>query len=143
MLLYAHKHDHSSFTSSFVFLKKCFTKKNDLCSFNGTNIGRIEHKMGCHGSPTCEINFESSKVCLCTLCPFFCKYIFLVCTLIDHFIDYLIKIASFKRIVRTFERVLSFVSIANIKKCIEMICDRCQFVIHNDYRNVTSRYVAQ
>lgn len=30
-------------------------------SYNNTNIGRIEHKMGCHGSPTCEINFENSK----------------------------------------------------------------------------------
>ena len=29
-------------------------------SFNGTNIGRIEDKMGCHGSSTCEINFDES-----------------------------------------------------------------------------------
>jgi len=27
---------------------------------NGATIGRIEEKMGCHGSPTCEINFEDS-----------------------------------------------------------------------------------
>jgi len=29
--------------------------------FNGVNIGRIEHKMGCHGSATCEINFEDAE----------------------------------------------------------------------------------
>ena len=29
--------------------------------FNGVNIGRIENKMGCHGSSTCEINFEESE----------------------------------------------------------------------------------
>lgn len=29
--------------------------------FNGVNIGRIEDKMGCHGSPTCEINFEEAE----------------------------------------------------------------------------------
>ncbi|KAH8080445.1 oxidoreductase [Aureococcus anophagefferens] len=28
--------------------------------FNKTNIGRIEDKMGCHGSSTCEINFDES-----------------------------------------------------------------------------------
>jgi alkylation response protein AidB-like acyl-CoA dehydrogenase len=28
---------------------------------NGATIGRIEHKMGCHGSPTCEINFENAE----------------------------------------------------------------------------------
>ena len=25
------------------------------------NIGRIEDKMGCHGSPTCEINFDAAE----------------------------------------------------------------------------------
>jgi len=29
--------------------------------YNGASIGRIEDKMGCHGSPTCEINFENSE----------------------------------------------------------------------------------
>lgn len=29
--------------------------------FNGVNIGRIEDKMGCHGSSTCEINFEDAE----------------------------------------------------------------------------------
>lgn len=29
--------------------------------FNNVNIGRIEHKMGCHGSSTCEINFEAAR----------------------------------------------------------------------------------
>lgn len=28
---------------------------------NGVNVGRIEDKMGCHGSPTCEINFEEAE----------------------------------------------------------------------------------
>jgi alkylation response protein AidB-like acyl-CoA dehydrogenase len=28
---------------------------------NGATIGRIEDKMGCHGSPTCEINFEGTR----------------------------------------------------------------------------------
>jgi alkylation response protein AidB-like acyl-CoA dehydrogenase len=30
-------------------------------ALNGATIGRIEHKMGCHGSPTCEINFENAE----------------------------------------------------------------------------------
>jgi len=29
--------------------------------FNNTNITRIEDKMGCHGSPTCEIQFEGAE----------------------------------------------------------------------------------
>jgi len=29
--------------------------------FNNVNIGRIEDKMGCHGSPTCEINFDAAE----------------------------------------------------------------------------------
>lgn len=28
---------------------------------NGVSIGRIEEKMGCHGSPTCEINFDNAE----------------------------------------------------------------------------------
>lgn len=27
---------------------------------NGATVGRIEHKMGCHGSSTCELNFDRS-----------------------------------------------------------------------------------
>jgi len=27
---------------------------------NGATVGRIEHKMGCHGSSTCELNFDGS-----------------------------------------------------------------------------------
>ncbi len=30
--------------------------------YNGVNIGRIESKMGCHGSATCEINFEDVRL---------------------------------------------------------------------------------
>ena len=33
----------------------------ELGEYNNTNIGRIEEKMGCHGSPTCEINFDNSR----------------------------------------------------------------------------------
>ena len=33
----------------------------DPANYNNTNIGRIEDKMGCHGSPTCEINFDNAK----------------------------------------------------------------------------------
>jgi alkylation response protein AidB-like acyl-CoA dehydrogenase len=29
--------------------------------YNQTNIGRIESKMGCHGSSTCEINFDEAE----------------------------------------------------------------------------------
>ena len=35
--------------------------KYDDGTFNGCKIGRIEEKMGCHGSPTCEINFDEAK----------------------------------------------------------------------------------
>lgn len=35
--------------------------KYDEGTFNGCKIGRIEEKMGCHGSPTCEINFDEAK----------------------------------------------------------------------------------
>lgn len=34
---------------------------NISSEFNGANIGRIEDKMGCHGSSTCEINFEDAE----------------------------------------------------------------------------------
>ena len=32
-----------------------------LGDLNGAKIGRIEDKMGCHGSSTCEINFENAE----------------------------------------------------------------------------------
>lgn len=28
---------------------------------NGVTVGRLEEKMGCHGSPTCEMNFEEAE----------------------------------------------------------------------------------
>ena len=28
---------------------------------NGVTVGRIEDKMGCHGSPTCELNFDEAE----------------------------------------------------------------------------------
>jgi alkylation response protein AidB-like acyl-CoA dehydrogenase len=30
-------------------------------SLNGVTTSRIEHKMGCHGSPTCQLEFENAK----------------------------------------------------------------------------------
>ena len=30
-------------------------------TLNGVTTGRIEHKMGCHGSSTCELNFERAE----------------------------------------------------------------------------------
>lgn len=33
---------------------------SELGELNGLGIGRIEDKMGCHGSPTCEINFDGA-----------------------------------------------------------------------------------
>ena len=29
--------------------------------FNRVNVDRIEDKMGCHGSPTCQMNFDGSQ----------------------------------------------------------------------------------
>lgn len=34
---------------------------NTTTTFNSSNIGRLEDKMGCHGSPTCEINFDNAE----------------------------------------------------------------------------------
>jgi len=34
---------------------------NPVKEHNGVNIGRIENKMGCHGSSTCEINFDEAE----------------------------------------------------------------------------------
>eukprot|EP00039_Didymoeca_costata_P024891 m.11818 g.11818 ORF g.11818 m.11818 type:complete len:660 (-) comp4528_c0_seq2:910-2889(-) len=48
--------------SLFLVPKFLRDKKGNLSKkVNGVNIGRIEDKMGCHGSPTCEINFEEAE----------------------------------------------------------------------------------
>lgn len=47
-----------------LFLVPKYKVLNDdleLGEHNKVNIGRIENKMGCHGSPTCEINFEGAE----------------------------------------------------------------------------------
>jgi len=47
--------------SLFLVPKKKVNADGSLGEMNGANIGRIEDKMGCHGSSTCEINFEASE----------------------------------------------------------------------------------
>lgn len=48
--------------SLFLVPKHKVSDSGDIdAEFNGANIGRIEDKMGCHGSSTCEINFEDAE----------------------------------------------------------------------------------
>jgi alkylation response protein AidB-like acyl-CoA dehydrogenase len=48
--------------SLFLVPKHKVSDSGDISEeFNGANIGRIEDKMGCHGSSTCEINFEDAE----------------------------------------------------------------------------------
>lgn len=48
--------------SLFLVPKHKVSDTGEISSeFNGVNIGRIEDKMGCHGSSTCEINFEDAE----------------------------------------------------------------------------------
>ena len=47
--------------SLFLVPKHLVGDDGAVGDFNGTNIGRIEDKMGCHGSSTCEINFDESQ----------------------------------------------------------------------------------
>ncbi|KAH8071998.1 oxidoreductase [Aureococcus anophagefferens] len=46
--------------SLFLVPKHLVGDDGAVGDFNKTNIGRIEDKMGCHGSSTCEINFDES-----------------------------------------------------------------------------------
>jgi alkylation response protein AidB-like acyl-CoA dehydrogenase len=46
--------------SLFLVSKKIINDDGSLGDYNGVNIGRIEDKMGCHGSSTCEINFDNA-----------------------------------------------------------------------------------
>ena len=46
--------------SLFSVPKRVVNEDGSLGDLNGANIGRIENKMGCHGSSTCEINFEDA-----------------------------------------------------------------------------------
>lgn len=47
--------------SLFAVPKRKVNADGSLGDYNGVNIGRIEDKMGCHGSSTCEINFEDAE----------------------------------------------------------------------------------
>lgn len=46
--------------SLFAVPKRKVADDGTVGDLNGAKIGRIEDKMGCHGSPTCEINFENA-----------------------------------------------------------------------------------
>jgi alkylation response protein AidB-like acyl-CoA dehydrogenase len=43
-----------------LFLVPKYTNKS-FNSFNNVNTARLENKMGCHGSSTCELNFEDAR----------------------------------------------------------------------------------
>jgi len=47
--------------SLFLVPKKKVSDDGEIGELNGAKIGRIENKMGCHGSSTCEINFEEAE----------------------------------------------------------------------------------
>lgn len=47
--------------SLFLVPKRQVDAEGNVGELNGCKIGRIEDKMGCHGSPTCEINFEEAE----------------------------------------------------------------------------------
>ena len=50
--------------SLFLVPKRKVAADGTVGDLNGVNIGRIEDKMGCHGSSTCEINFEDAEGCV-------------------------------------------------------------------------------
>lgn len=50
--------------SLFLVPKRKVADDGTVGDLNGVNIGRIEDKMGCHGSSTCEINFEDAEGCV-------------------------------------------------------------------------------
>jgi len=47
--------------SLFLVPKRTVDDEGVCGDFNNVNISRIEDKMGCHGSPTCQIEFEGAK----------------------------------------------------------------------------------
>jgi alkylation response protein AidB-like acyl-CoA dehydrogenase len=47
--------------SLFAVPKRKVAADGSIGDLNGVNIGRIENKMGVHGSSTCEINFEDAE----------------------------------------------------------------------------------
>ena len=47
--------------SLFAVPKKIVGADGSVGDLNNVNVGRIEDKMGCHGSPTCELNFDEAE----------------------------------------------------------------------------------
>jgi len=47
--------------SLFAVPKKLVGADGTVGDLNNVNVGRIEDKMGCHGSPTCELNFDEAE----------------------------------------------------------------------------------
>jgi alkylation response protein AidB-like acyl-CoA dehydrogenase len=47
--------------SLFLVPKRLVTDDGEVGDMNSVNVSRIENKMGCHGSPTCQIEFDGSK----------------------------------------------------------------------------------
>ena len=47
--------------SLFLVPKRAVGDDGAVGEHNGVAISRIENKMGCHGSPTCQIEFEGAK----------------------------------------------------------------------------------
>lgn len=59
--------------SLFLVPKKKLNKDGSIVDkINGVTVGRIEDKMGCHGSPTCELNFDEAEGTDGTNRPAFC-----------------------------------------------------------------------
>ena len=47
--------------SLFLVPKRVVGDDGSSGDFNNVNVSRIENKMGCHGSPTCQIEFEGAR----------------------------------------------------------------------------------
>ena len=47
--------------SLFLVPKRSMTEAGEVGEHNGVGVSRIEDKMGCHGSPTCQIEFEEAQ----------------------------------------------------------------------------------
>ena len=47
--------------SLFLVPKRAVGEDGSVGEHNGVNVSRIENKMGCHGSPTCQIEFEKAQ----------------------------------------------------------------------------------
>ena len=46
--------------SLFLVPKKSVDESGSVGEHNGVSVSRIEDKMGCHGSPTCQVEFEGA-----------------------------------------------------------------------------------